>query len=93
MNHPLQTIAKKRRYLIAQIASQRMLLAQNADSLRKPLAMADKSLTVLRYIKHHPMLAAGGGATLLSIAKSTGIAKWLRRSFLAWQLTKKIIRK
>jgi hypothetical protein len=55
--------------------------------------MADKGLTVLRFIKHHPVAIAGSGATLLSIVKSNGIAKWLRRSWLAWQLTKKIVNK
>ncbi len=93
MNHSLHKLAEKRQRLITQIASQRVLLAQNADSLRKPLAIANKGLTVLHFIKHHPILAVGVGAALLSIAKLTGIAKWLRRGFLAWQLTKKIIHK
>ena len=93
MSHPLQKLAARRQRLIAQAASQRILLAQNADSLRKPLAIADKGLNVLSYIKHHPLIVAGGGATLLSMATSNGIVKWLRRSWFAWQLTKKIINK
>lgn len=93
MSYPLQKLTVRRQRLIAQAESQRVLLAQNADSLRKPLAMADKGLNVLRYIKHHPLVVAGGGATLLSIANPNGITKWLRRGWLAWQLTKKIINK
>ena len=86
MNHPLQTVTEKRQHLIAQIASQRMLFAQNADSLRKPLAMADKGLNVLRYIKHHPILIAGGSAALLSIARPSRIWKWYRRGWLVWEI-------
>jgi hypothetical protein len=93
MNRHLQKLANRRQYLIAQASSQRTLLAHNADSLRHPLAMADKGLNILRYIKHHPIVIAGGGAALLSIANPNGIGKWLRRSWLAWQLTKKIINK
>jgi hypothetical protein len=93
MSNPLQKLAVRRQHLITQAASQRALLAQNADSWHKPLAMADKGLNVLRYIKHHPIVVAGGGATLLSIANPNGITKWLRRSWFAWQLTKKIINK
>lgn len=93
MSNPLQKLVARRQRLIAQAASQRALLAQKADSWRKPLAMADKGLSVLRYIKHHPIVVAGGGATLLSIANPNGITKWLRRGWFVWQLTKKIINK
>ena len=93
MNPPLHKLAQKRQHLIEQAALQRILFAQNADSLRKPLAMADKGLHVLSYIKHHPIVVAGGGATLFSIANPNGIGKWLRRGWFAWQLTKKIINK
>lgn len=89
MNHQLQNLEKKRERLIAEAASQRGLVGHFANSLHKPLAMTDKCLNVLSYIKHHPILLAGSGATLLSIAKPNGIGKWLRRSLLVWQLTKK----
>lgn len=91
MNDELKNLELKRQRLIAQAALQRILLTQDADALRKPLAMADKGLSVFRYIKQHPILVAG--ATLLSISKPTGIAKWLRRSLFFWQITKKIIHK
>ncbi len=75
MNHSLQKIAEKRQRLIALIASQRVFFAQNADSLRKPVSMADKGLNVLRYIKHHPILIVGGGAALLSIVNPSKVGK------------------
>jgi hypothetical protein len=51
--------------------------------------MMDKALAALRYIKNHPIYIAGGGAALLSIAKPSGIGKWYRRGWLAWQILKK----
>lgn len=89
MNNELIGLELKRQRLIAQAASQRTLLAQDMDAWRKPLAMADKGLSVLHYIKQHPALVAG--ATLLSITKPTGVGKWLRRSLIVWQVAKKVI--
>jgi hypothetical protein len=89
MNHKLQKLAVQRHHLIAQAASQRQLLAQDSHSLHQPLAMMDKALAALRYIKHHPIYIAGGGAALLSIAKPSGIGKWCRRGWLVWQILNK----
>ena len=89
MNDELISLELKRQRLIAQAALQRTLLAQDMDAWRKPLAMADKGLSVLHYIKQHPALVAG--ATLLSITKPTGVGKWLRRSLIVWQVAKKVI--
>lgn len=89
MNHRLQKLAVRRHLLIAQAASQRQLLAHDSLSMHKPLAMMDKALVALRYIKHHPIYIAGGGAALLSIAKPSGIGKWYRRGWLAWQILNK----
>ena len=89
MNHTLQKLAVRRQHLIVQAASQRQLLAHDSHSLHQPLAMMDKVLAALRYIKHHPIYIAGGGAALLSIAKPSGIGKWYRRGWLAWQILNK----
>jgi hypothetical protein len=90
MNHKLQKLAERRQYLITQAASQRLLLAHISHSWQKSMATADKALAVLRYIKLHPIFIAGGSAALLSIAKPSGIGKWYRRGWLAWQFLKKI---
>ena len=89
MNHKLQKLAERRQHLIAQAASQRILLAHTSRSLRKPLAVADKGLSLLRYIKHHPILIAGDSVALLSMARPSGIGRWFRRGWLAWQIVKK----
>lgn len=76
MNVQFQKLAERRQRLIAQAASQRMLFANNAHALRKPLAIADKGLSVMRYVKHHPILVAGGSATLLALTRPFDVAKW-----------------
>jgi hypothetical protein len=90
MNRNLKKLAERRQLLIAQIASQRMSLTHNAHSWLKPLSIADKGLVVLRYIKNHPLLIAGDGVALLTMARPSGIGKWFRRGWLAWQVIKKL---
>jgi hypothetical protein len=89
MNHNLKKLADRRQLLIAQIASQRTSVNYNARSWLKPLSIADKGLVVLRYIKNHPLLIAGDSVALISMARPSGIGKWFRRGWLAWQVIKK----
>lgn len=89
MNLKLQKLESQRKHLIALAASQRLLLANDIHLLNQPLAMVDKALVALRYIKQHPIIIAGGGVALLSILKPCGISKWYRRSWLARQIFKK----
>ena len=86
MNHKLQKLADRRQYLIDQAALQRMSLARNVHSWRKPLAIADKGLSMWHFIKQHPILIASDSAALLSLARPNGIGKWFRRSLLAWHI-------
>lgn len=92
MNDNLKNRALKRQHLIAEAALQRVQLSQQADVLRKPLALADNGLSIVRYIKHHPLLLASG-ATILTIANKSKMAKWVRRGWLTWQLAKRFIKK
>jgi hypothetical protein len=89
MNHKLQKLAARRRHLITQASSQRQLLTHDFHSWHQPLATLDKVLATFRYIKHHPIYVAGGGAAILSMAKPSGIGKWYRRCWLAWQILNK----
>jgi hypothetical protein len=90
MSDKLQKLADKRQLLIAQAASQRLLLAQDSHSLHRPMAMVDKAVAALCYIKQHPIYIAGGGAALLSLTKLSGIGKWYRRGWLGWQILNKL---
>jgi len=65
MNKKLILLAERRERLIAQAAAQRMVLAQNIEPWRVPLARADQGLAALRYIKNHPAWVVGASPCLL----------------------------
>lgn len=89
MNESLIRIAARKEVLIAQAASQRRVLAQSFDAWRKPLALADRGLRAIHFVKSHPVLLAG--SVLLPGAMQPGrVGKWLRRGFAAWQIVNKL---
>jgi len=89
MNDKLMQLAERREDLVAQAAAQRMVLAQNIEPWRTPLALADQGLAVLRFIKSHPAWIAGGGA-LFAALRPGRVGKWLRRGWLTWQIMRKL---
>ncbi|MGZ8262289.1 MAG: YqjK family protein, partial [Methylotenera sp.] len=54
MNKKLTRLSERRQQLVAQAAAQRTVLAQNIGPLRSPLALADKGLAAVRYVKQRP---------------------------------------
>ncbi len=89
MNAKLSRLAKRREHLIAQAAAQRILLAQDIESWRTPLAFADLGLDVLRGIKRHPVWMVGGVAMLAALRLNRA-GKWLRRGWITWQVVQKL---
>jgi hypothetical protein len=85
MNMHLIRLAERRERLVEQAAAQRMMLAQNIEPWRLPLARADQGLAALRYIKRHPAWIVGGGV-LLATLRLGRVGKWLRRGWVAWQM-------
>lgn len=90
MNKKLLKLAQRRERLISEAEAQRMQLAQTVDTLRAPLAIADKGLAAIRYIKAHPLLMAGSGAVLMKVLRPSRIGKWFGRGLLAWQMVRKL---
>jgi hypothetical protein len=93
MNENLLRLAKRRERLVTDAQAQRLVIEQNVNVWRKPLAMADQGLHALRYIRNHPMLIAGGSAALLSTRRPGGIGKWFRRGWVAWQILRRFSNK
>jgi hypothetical protein len=89
MNNRLTSLAEHRTRLIAQIAAQRKALAQNIEPWRMPLARVDQGLTILRYIRRHPVWIAGAVA-LFAALQITRAGTWLRRGWVAWQMLRKL---
>lgn len=82
MSKKLARIAEHRLLLIAQSAQQRETLAKNIIPLQGSLAFLDKSLTIVHYVKSHPVLIIGI-TTLIGMLKPARAVKWLSQSWIA----------
>lgn len=89
MNDKLTQLAARRELLVSRAAAQRLVLAQNIEPWRRPLALVDQGLNVFRFIKRHPVWIAGGSA-LLAMLRPERTGKWLRRGWVAWQIIRKL---
>lgn len=85
MNKTLLSIAARRERTVALVASQRGALAQTIEPWRVPLALADRGITVVRYLKRHPE-GLVGFAVLLAALRPGRVASWLGRGLVSWQL-------
>ena len=85
MNRRLAALADRRRMLLERIVTQRIEVAEIASELKRPLALADAGLGVVRFLRDHPGLVSGGLVALLSF-RGKGIAgqarKWWRLMYL-----------
>ncbi len=82
MSKKLAAIAERRLLLVAQAAQQREVIAKNILPLQSSLAFLDKSLTIVRYVKSHPILIIGI-TTLIGILRPARAVKWLSKSWVA----------
>ena len=89
MNKILIRLAERRERLVTQAAAQRVVLAQNIEPWRIPLALADQGLTALRYIKRNPEWIVGV-VVLLAALRPGHVGKWLGRGWVTWQVVQKL---
>ena len=85
----MNRLAERRERLISLAASQRIALAESIEPWRTPLAIADRGLEALRYLKRHPGWIVAGAATLVAL-RPVPIGKWLRRGWAAWLVMRKL---
>jgi YqjK-like protein len=90
MNKKLRNLAERRETLVAEAAAQRLLMAQNVETWRKPLAIADRGLAAVSYIKSHPILTAGTSLGLFTVMRSSSASKWFQRGWLVWQVVRRL---
>ena len=88
MNPNLHRIAQRRSHLQIMAASQRAELGQCVERLRAPLALVDRGVEAIRFVRRNPLLLAG--ASILFVALRPYRSKWLRRGWLAWQLVRRL---
>ena len=85
MNKKLIRLAERRERLVTRAAEQRVALAQNIEPYRVPLALADRGLYALRYLRSHPEWLVG--VVVLLVALRPGrVGKWLGRGWVTWQM-------
>tara|TARA_R110002124_G_scaffold64009_2_gene175341 strand:+ start:3140 stop:3442 length:303 start_codon:yes stop_codon:yes gene_type:complete len=85
VSRELALLIQKRERLLSEVAVQRVILAQNIEPWRAPLALADRGISALHYIRHNPRWLVGGVVLLIAL-RPAGIGTWLGRGLLAWQL-------
>lgn len=90
MNRERLILAKRREHLVREAAEQRVMLSQSVNALRTPLIFVDRGLAVMRFIKIHPILIAGGSAILVKLLKKSFLGKWFGRGILAWRLLREL---
>jgi hypothetical protein len=62
MNEKLFELSQRRSELLARIAAQREQMAEIEAEWDAPLALADKGMAGVRFLRHHPLLVAGAMA-------------------------------
>jgi hypothetical protein len=82
MKQRLAELSDRRLRLLEEIGIQRTEVAEISADFRKPLALVDTALKVLRFTRKHPVMVSGGFAALLSIP-GMGIAGLAKKS---WRL-------
>jgi hypothetical protein len=82
-------LAERRRQLVAQAAAQRITLAHDMEPWRARLALVDRGVNVVRYVRRHPALLAGA-ALLLVVLRPRYAVKWLQRGWLVWQVGRRL---
>ena len=82
MKKKLASIVERRQLLVAQAAQQRMTLATNIQPLQSSLAIADKGLNIVRYVKKHPILIMGL-VSLIGVLRPMRAVSWFRSSWIA----------
>jgi len=89
MNGKLTRLAERRRLMIAQAAAQRTALATDMTPWRSRLALADKGIAAVRYVRSHPALIVGA-ALLVAALRPRRAGTWLQRGLLAWQIGRRL---
>jgi len=80
----IERIGQRRAELIARAAQQRNDIATALGTLRTPLAVADKGMAAVAYVKNHPGIAAAAIVATAVISPRRTL-RWARRAFLVWR--------
>ena len=91
MNKKLSQLAERRQLLLKLTALQRTDLAQQFKPWRKPLALADHGINLVRSIKRYPALLLVG-ALVITVMRVKHTGKWLSRIWVVWQVSNRLFK-
>ena len=92
MNKKLTRLAEQREHLVAQAAAQRSALAHNLVPWREPLALADRGVAALRYVRRHPVWLLGA-VLVIAALRTRRAGKWTRFAWVGWQVGRRLFRR
>lgn len=83
MNRQMAALMQRRGELLARIAAQRGEVADIAARWEGPLAVADRGVAVVRFLRERPLLVAGVAA--LFVIRRRGMMGLVRLGWLGWK--------
>ncbi len=91
MNVRMESLRRRREFLVSQAPAQRSELTDIALHLQKRLRLVDMGFAMVKAVRIHPVLAVAS-TTLLWPASRNKLLFWTSRLFTAWKLFK-LVRK
>ena len=85
MNAELIRVAERKASLVSKIGRQRTELAQILEPWHEPLAIVDKGLLAIHYLKSHPVLLVGL-AIVSVVLRPKFSTKWFQRGWMVWNM-------
>lgn len=86
----LDDIVRRKQQLIARCAVQRAAIAGAFRELERPIAIADRVLTIVRFFRSHPLLIGAAIAAIMVARRRTSLVGLLARGVSAWRLWRSI---
>lgn len=81
----LNEVIARRKLLVAQSALHRATLAQGIAPWQPRLALVDRGVAAVRYVRRYPMALAAAGLLVAALRPRIG-SLWLQRGLLLWQV-------
>ncbi|OGS91814.1 MAG: hypothetical protein A2Z95_07845 [Gallionellales bacterium GWA2_60_18] len=79
----MAAVMQRRGELLARIAAQRGQVADTAARWQAPLAIADRGVAAIRFLRERPLLVAG--VATLFVIRRRGMLGLVRLGWMAWK--------
>jgi YqjK-like protein len=80
----LVTLALRKERLLERVAVQRDQLAAYGAHIEKPLALADRALQAVQYVKARPWIAGVAGLLVVVLGRRN-VFRWVGRGWSVWR--------